>query len=458
MRTGKRRRASEAGEASAAGEAGEAGAASAASGASQPGSGHPGDALPDSVQPDAQTVMHVQIRPDGRREPRAGGARIRQEPGPRRRSARLSGQSRKQVKLEGVEPARPAGHLAHALGRDGARDDGVQVKLEGDASTELTDGLLGKNRLESRRPPGGAPGPQVEVKVKGEPDLDLGQSVSALEPGRPNVFRLAPDAPGPPGWTAIYNAVVAMRALVVAPVDTMGCERIPEALGDAAAAPREFRFRLLVLLMLSLQTRDEVTHAAVRRLHQHCLAQGYARGLSLEAVLRTPEHTVDALVSKVGFHTRKASYLKRTCLLLQLQFGGEVPRTIADVVSLPGVGPKMGYLLLQRAWGLCDGIGVDVHLHRLAVMWRWAPGSKSPEQTRVALERWLPPALWAEVNPLLVGFGQTVCPPQGRKCDICRLAPQCGGASPQVLKLRGDPRRRAELQRARGDLSLLIDW
>lgn len=455
--TGKRRRASAAGEASEASAADEASAASvmsvasaasAARAASQPTSRQPGVAHPAGVQPHA-------IKPDGRRELGTAGAKIKPEPGPGRRSARISGRARKQVKLEG---AGSVDDLADGLERDGARDEDVEVKLEGDeAQTKFPNGLAGLEPGQPSRGRRGAavkqePGPQPP----GSPQVKVEDKV---EPGvAPNVFTMAPDAPGPPGWTGVYNAVVAMRALVVAPVDTMGCERIPEALGDAAAAPREFRFRLLVLLMLSLQTRDEVTHAAVRRLHQHCLAQGYARGLSLEAVLRTPEHAIDALVGKVGFHTRKASYLKRTCLLLELQFGGDVPRTIADVVSLPGVGPKMGYLLLQRAWGLCDGIGVDVHLHRLAVMWRWAPGSKSPEQTRVALERWLPRALWAEVNPLLVGFGQTVCPPQGRKCDICRLAPRCGGASPQVLKLRGDPRRRAELQRARGDLSLLIDW
>ncbi len=90
-------------------------------------------------------------------------------------------------------------------------------------------------------------------------------------------------------------------------------------------------------------------------------------------------------------------------------------------MSLPGVGPKMAYLCMSAAWGRDEGIGVDVHVHRITNLWGWHK-TKTPEETRVALEAWLPKEKWHDINHLLVGFGQTWCPPVGRKCGECKLA------------------------------------
>ena len=92
-------------------------------------------------------------------------------------------------------------------------------------------------------------------------------------------------------------------------------------------------------------------------------------------------------------------------------------------MTLPGVGPKMAYLCMSTAWGRTEGIGVDVHVHRITNLWGWHGGSgtKSPEETRLALQRWLPKELWHEINWLLVGFGQTICLPVGRKCGECEV-------------------------------------
>ena len=68
------------------------------------------------------------------------------------------------------------------------------------------------------------------------------------------------------------------------------------------------------------------------------------------------------------------------------------------------------------------GVGVDTHVHRIANLLRWVPDTSTPEKTRVGLESWLPPDLWGPVNPLLVGFGQTICIPRVPKCGECKLA------------------------------------
>ena len=89
-------------------------------------------------------------------------------------------------------------------------------------------------------------------------------------------------------------------------------------------------------------------------------------------------------------------------------------------MSLPGVGPKMAYLCLSAAWDRTEGIGVDVHVHRITNLWGWHK-TKGPEETRAALQSWLPRDRWREINWLLVGFGQAVCLPVGRRCGDCEL-------------------------------------
>lgn len=90
----------------------------------------------------------------------------------------------------------------------------------------------------------------------------------------------------------------------------------------------------------------------------------------------------------------------------------------------------MAHLCMSAAWGRTEGIGVDVHVHRIANLWRWVGAgrggkpTKNPEETRVALEAWLPRDRWREINGLLVGFGQTVCLPVGRRCGECEIGLQ----------------------------------
>lgn len=84
---------------------------------------------------------------------------------------------------------------------------------------------------------------------------------------------------------------------------------------------------------------------------------------------------------------------------------------------------------MSAAWGRTEGIGVDVHVHRITNLWGWHK-TNGPEETRAALEAWLPREKWHHINHLLVGFGQTICLPVGRKCGQCVLSQKglCAGA------------------------------
>lgn len=219
----------------------------------------------------------------------------------------------------------------------------------------------------------------------------------------------------PPRWREVYEHVKDMRSKTVAPVDTMGCERLPESV-SSQITPKVHRFQLLISLLLSSQTKDEINSIAMTNLQTKL-----AGGLTVQAVLDTPEAEIDELIYKVGFHRRKAKYMKQVSQVLRDDYNDDTPKTMEGLLSLQGIGPKMAHLFMHRAWNQVAGIGVDVHVHRLSNLWKWVATS-NPEDTRKQLEDWLPKELWVEINPLLVGFGQAICKPRAPLCDECTLS------------------------------------
>ena len=84
-------------------------------------------------------------------------------------------------------------------------------------------------------------------------------------------------------------------------------------------------------------------------------------------------------------------YIKRTSKILQEEYKGDIPDSVEKLCKLPGVGPKMAYLVMKCAWNQVIGIGVDTHVHRIANRLNWLRKStKQPEDTRKELENWLP--------------------------------------------------------------------
>jgi len=207
------------------------------------------------------------------------------------------------------------------------------------------------------------------------------------------------------------------------------------------------RYLTLTSAMLSSQTRDEINHAAMARLRAH--------GCTPENVLNTDEDALDAMLNPVGFHRRKAQYLRATAKILLDEYDGDIPSSVETLCALPGVGPKMAYLVMNVGWQKPTGICVDVHVHRITERLGWTPeraigknGSprkKTPEDTRASLESWLPRDEWIEINPLLVGFGQLTCTPLRPKCAECPLA--ADASCPSAFKESATPtseKRRAK--------------
>ncbi|XP_038275292.1 endonuclease III-like protein 1 [Dermochelys coriacea] len=224
----------------------------------------------------------------------------------------------------------------------------------------------------------------------------------------------------PGNWKQQLDNIREMRQNKDAPVDQMGAEKC----FDSSAPPEVMRYQVLLSLMLSSQTKDQVTSAAMSRLREH--------GLTVDNVLQTDDVTLGRLIYPVGFWKNKVKYIKQTTAILKQQYGSDIPSTVAELVNLPGVGPKMAHLVMDIAWNNVTGIGVDTHVHRISNRLKWVKKeTKTPEETRVALEDWLPRDLWSEINWLLVGFGQQICLPVNPRCkeclnrDICPAAKRC---------------------------------
>jgi len=100
----------------------------------------------------------------------------------------------------------------------------------------------------------------------------------------------------------------------------------------------------------------------------------------------------------------------------------------------------MAFLTLQVAWNVTDGIGVDVHVHRITNLLGWhTPPTNTPEQTRLNLQSWLPKELYGDINHMLVGFGQVICVPAGPRCDECVLSKK--GLCPSARVVDGKNRK-----------------
>ncbi|ODV92196.1 hypothetical protein CANCADRAFT_783 [Tortispora caseinolytica NRRL Y-17796] len=226
----------------------------------------------------------------------------------------------------------------------------------------------------------------------------------------------------PSRFYAQLDALRIIRQSIKGPVDYVGCHMLP----DQTAEPKARRYQCLVSLMLSSQTKDAVTAGAMSSLREALATRNLI--FSVDGVCKMTLEEIDECIAKVGFHTKKAHYILQTSRILREKYDGDIPESTEDLQKLPGVGPKMAYLCMQSAWGKVLGIGVDVHVHRLSRMLGWldcdpvAKQKNTPEATRLCLEKWLPKELWSEINPLLVGFGQTMCPKKSPHCDQCLLA------------------------------------
>jgi endonuclease-3 len=175
-------------------------------------------------------------------------------------------------------------------------------------------------------------------------------------------------------------------------------------------------FQILIATLLSARTQDATTHAASTRLFK------VAR--TPRSMAKLPVRDIEKLIYPVGFYRTKAEHVKACCEALVTRFGGRVPSTLEELVTLPGVGRKTANLVMILGFKSQRHICVDTHVHRISNRLGWVT-TNLPEETEQALyaatrRRW-----WPLINLYLVTWGQNVCRPVHPRCGECAVAGLC---------------------------------
>jgi endonuclease-3 len=179
---------------------------------------------------------------------------------------------------------------------------------------------------------------------------------------------------------------------------------------------QEDPFQILIATMLSARTQDATTLAASTRLFR------VAR--TPRTMARLSVRRLEQLIYPVSFYRHKARHVKATCRLLVSRFGGRVPSTMEELLTLPGVGRKTANLVLILAFKSLRNICVDTHVHRISNRLGWVRTS-TPDETEQALYRATANRWWPYINLYLVTWGQNVCRPINPRCGACAIEPLC---------------------------------
>lgn len=174
-------------------------------------------------------------------------------------------------------------------------------------------------------------------------------------------------------------------------------------------------FLILISTLLSLRTKDRTTREASDRL--------FAMARTPAAMLKLPLKKLEQVIYPVGFYRTKAKAIHQICRRLIDEYGGVVPDSIDELVTLPGVGRKTANLVVTIGYGK-PGICVDIHVHRISNRWGYIT-TKTPEESERTLRRTLPKQYWIIYNDLLVPYGQNLCLPVSPLCSTCKLTELC---------------------------------
>ncbi len=174
-------------------------------------------------------------------------------------------------------------------------------------------------------------------------------------------------------------------------------------------------FQVLIATVISQRTREEQTTIVSNRL--------FARYPDATSLAEAPVEELVGILQGSLYPEVKAPRIKEIGRLLRDNFGGQVPRTIDELLSLPGVGRKTANCVLVYAFGIA-ALCVDVHVHRITNRLGWFK-TKTPEQTEKALEKILPNRYWFTINRLMVQHGRAICLPSVPQCRRCPVREWC---------------------------------
>ncbi|MBE9076473.1 endonuclease III [Romeria aff. gracilis LEGE 07310] len=182
--------------------------------------------------------------------------------------------------------------------------------------------------------------------------------------------------------------------------------------------------QLMVATILSAQCTDERVNLVTPAL--------FERFPNAQALAAADITELEQLVRSTGFYRNKAKNIQAACHKIVTEYGGEVPRTMAELTGLPGVARKTANVVLAHAFGIHEGVTVDTHVKRLTNRFGLTKHSE-PIKIEQDLMKLLPQADWENWSIRLIYHGRAVCSARSPQCDRCTLIPLCA-AGPKLLK------------------------
>lgn len=201
------------------------------------------------------------------------------------------------------------------------------------------------------------------------------------------------------------------------------CRRLDEKYGPVECfLDHTNPFRLVISVLLSAQTTDAQVNRVTPEL--------FRRFPTPEVMAAASPEEVAKIIRSLGFYKTKARHCVEAAQAIVADFGGEVPHTMAELTSLPGVGRKTANIVLNVGFGIVEGIAVDTHVNRIAHRLGLSPKTheREPLKTEQDLLTILPRELWGPVNHQWIRHGRDTCTARAPKCDGCVLEDICPSA------------------------------
>lgn len=175
-------------------------------------------------------------------------------------------------------------------------------------------------------------------------------------------------------------------------------------------------WELLVAVILSAQCTDKTVNIITEKLFKKYKKVGdYAK---------TNQTEFEKDIRSAGFFRNKAKNIIASAKLAIEKWGGEVPQTMEDLISLPGVARKTASVIQGNAWGRVEGIAVDTHVLRLSQRLGFAQ-NKTPEKVEKDLMKLFPKKEWFKLTYLLIDHGRALCKAPKPLCQNCFLNKLC---------------------------------
>lgn len=194
-------------------------------------------------------------------------------------------------------------------------------------------------------------------------------------------------------------------------------QRLKQIYPDATCSLRyDTPVQLLVATILSAQCTDERVNQVTPAL--------FARFPDAAALAGAELTELETLVRSTGFYRNKAKNIRRACQQIMETFGGELPRTMEELLTLAGVARKTANVVLAHAFGINSGVTVDTHVKRLSYRLGLTQ-HQDPGKVEQDLMQLLPQADWENWSIRLIYHGRAVCNARKPACDRCQLADLC---------------------------------